>query len=405
MSLLMDALRRAESNKPDNSRPMQPTAGASLSLEPLSAEISANPLPELSSHLAAVDADLASATLSNAAQPIVPPSAAQPDSSPRETVRNAFAAKQSTRPNKPSKNGLWLLLGALCLGVLGIGAYVWYQVSTLGQQSLAMRPAAAPLPQAAMVPPPAVPVMPPSRATSEPLETATGTPTTPKPSTAEGELPHNLPPQTELAGERSPIRLTRSPTPSDPLMLRAHTTLQRGDLELARREYELALRNDPNNVDALLALAAIAQRQGQIADAEQLRQRAVIANPADAAAQAAALSGTTTNVDPQTTESRLKTLLGANPESHSLNFALGNLYARQGRWSEAQQVYFNAVAADGDNPDYLFNLAVSLDHLRQSRLAAQHYRLALEAAAKRPAAFERSRTEQRIAELQADLPR
>ena len=89
----------------------------------------------------------------------------------------------------------------------------------------------------------------------------------------------------------------------------------------------------------------------------------------------------------------------SQPESGSLNFALGNFYSRQGRWSEAQQVYFNAVAADADNPDYLFNLAVSLDHLRQPKVAAQHYRLALEATQRRPAGFDRERARLRLAEL------
>jgi tetratricopeptide (TPR) repeat protein len=117
------------------------------------------------------------------------------------------------------------------------------------------------------------------------------------------------------------------------------------------------------------------------------------------------LSGSAAEADPQTAESRLKTLLSAQPESAALNFALGNLYARQNRWAEAQQVYFNAVAADGDNPDYLFNLAVSLDHLRQPRLAGQHYRMALEAAARRPAAFDRDRRQKRLGELQAEQAR
>ncbi|MBS1131516.1 MAG: hypothetical protein H6R16_2518, partial [Proteobacteria bacterium] len=73
--------------------------------------------------------------------------------------------------------------------------------------------------------------------------------------------------------------------------------------------------------------------------------------------------------------------------------------------AEAQQVYFNAVAADGDNPDYLFNLAISLDHIRQNRLAAQHYRLALEASTKRPAAFDRNKVEKRLGELQVEPQR
>lgn len=197
-----------------------------------------------------------------------------------------------------------------------------------------------------------------------------------------------------------PIRLTRTQPEPDGNLVRGHASLQRGDTEQSRREFELALQRDPNNTDTLLALAAIAQRQGRAAEAESLRQRALVANPSDPATQAAVLGNLSANADPQGAESRLKSLLSGQPESAPLNFALGNLYSRQGRWAEAQQVYFNAVAADGDNPDYLFNLAVSLDHLRQPRLAAQHYRLALEAAAKRPAGFERDKVQRRLAELQ-----
>ena len=105
------------------------------------------------------------------------------------------------------------------------------------------------------------------------------------------------------------------------------------------------------------------------------------------------------NSNPTATESRLKTLLSAQPESAQLNFALGNVYAKQARWNEAQQVYFNAVAGDTSNPDYLFNLAVSLDQLRQPKLAAQHYRMALEAAENRPAAFDRERANKRLNQL------
>jgi Tfp pilus assembly protein PilF len=186
----------------------------------------------------------------------------------------------------------------------------------------------------------------------------------------------------------------------DANLLRGHANIQRNDLEVARRDFEQALQRDPNNIDALLALGAIAQRQGRPSDAESWYQRALVANPSDPAVQAAVLNGAVAGADPQTTESRLKTLLAGQPESAPLNFALGNLYARQQRWSEAQQSYFNAVAGEGDNPDYLFNLAVSLDHLRQGKPAAQHYRLALEAAERRPSAFDREQVRRRLAELQ-----
>jgi len=70
----------------------------------------------------------------------------------------------------------------------------------------------------------------------------------------------------------------------------------------------------------------------------------------------------------------------------------------QGRWAEAQQHYFKAFAADPDNADFAYNLAVSLDHLRQSGLALEYYRRALALAEKRGASFElaaaRSRAQQ-----------
>jgi tetratricopeptide (TPR) repeat protein len=192
------------------------------------------------------------------------------------------------------------------------------------------------------------------------------------------------------------INLRRSRPEADPTLQSAYTKLQASQFDAARQDYEAALRSDPHSVDALLALAAIAQRQGRTADAERLQRRAAEADPANPAAQAAVAGF---GNDPLAAESRLRSLLAAQPESGPLNFALGNLLARQQRWAEAQPLYFNAVAADPDNPDYLFNLAVSLDQLRQPKVAGQHYRLALEAAQRRPAAFDRERAAARLQQL------
>jgi uncharacterized protein HemY len=93
-------------------------------------------------------------------------------------------------------------------------------------------------------------------------------------------------------------------------------------------------------------------------------------------------------------------LSAAQPEAHASQFALGNLYAGQGRWHEAQQAYFRAYSGEPDNPDYQFNLAVSLDQLRQPRLAAQYYQGALKAAETRHAAFDRTQAATRLRELQ-----
>ena len=175
--------------------------------------------------------------------------------------------------------------------------------------------------------------------------------------------------------------------------------MQEGRFDEAQRHYAQALQGDPRNVDALLGLALIASRQGRGAQAESLYLRALDANPADPDAQAG-LINLRGQGDPQQAESRLKTLLASQPESSALHFALGNLLSRQSRWAEAQQAYFRAWATAPENADIVYNLAVSLDHLRQNRLAAQHYRMALDAATRRPAAFDRAAVERRLAELQ-----
>lgn len=180
-------------------------------------------------------------------------------------------------------------------------------------------------------------------------------------------------------------------------LVRAHQLLQHKVLAPARTFYEKALRAEPGNIDALLGLALIAEEQGRPSEAADWHRHAAAVDPLNAEVQAALLGRSAG--DAAVTESRLKILTSQHPDSGAVHFVLGNLYARQQRWAEAQQAYFNALTADAGNPDFLFNLAVSLDHLRQDRLAARHYRLAMEAAHQRPATFDRGRAERRLNEL------
>lgn len=418
MSLLMDALKRAEANKQEANRAVggkeEPIVGSSLSLEPIApkpAKAAHKPLPDLATHIDAVDADLADTATRPEAQPPLAnkPQAAsaktQSEQLGRDAARNAFAAKQAA--SKPSKGALWLALGTLGIAGVVIGLYVWYQLSALGSNApLQPAPRQPTQPTVSSSSAPVTPLNPPLPAAPQNQMNAgsnppAGEPRLFSPPPAEPRPPRTPTTSTERAAD-TPIRLTRTRPEIDANLLQGHVNVQQNDLDLARRNFEQALQRDANNTDALLALAAIAQRQGRPGDAEYLYQRALVANPSDPAVQGAVLNSAATGADPQNTESRLKTLLAAQPESGPLNFALGNLYARQKRWPEAQQVFFNAVAADSDNPDYLFNLAVSLDHIRQSRPAAQHYRLALEAADKRPAAFDRDQVRRRLAELQPE---
>ena len=92
-------------------------------------------------------------------------------------------------------------------------------------------------------------------------------------------------------------------------------------------------------------------------------------------------------------------MLAANPAAHALNFTLGNQLAQQNRWAEAQQEYFKAVAAEPDNADFAYNLAVALDHMRQSKLALQYYQRAIALARQRGASFDMAMAESRAAQL------
>ncbi len=186
----------------------------------------------------------------------------------------------------------------------------------------------------------------------------------------------------------------------DQTLNRAWEDWQAQRLDDAQRGYEEVLRSDNRNADALLGLAAIATRQGQLDRAQDFYQRVLQSDPADVTAQAALINLRGTS-DAGQSESRLQTLLAGQPDAAALHHALGNLYARQSRWSQAQEAYFQAYARDPDNADYLFNVAVSLDHLRQQRLAAQYYQMALRAAEKRPGAFDRNAAEQRLLALQS----
>ncbi len=424
----MDALKRAEEAKRQAAAGAQPAAPAApasppeLSLDPLEAP-AAGPgrsLPPLSRHLDSVDADLAASVGGPLPRRGGAAAAAATvdrgtDAAARTAVRNAFAVKQEPRP----RTSLWLFVGLGGAATLAIAGYFWWQLQGLaGGSRLAPPPAVAavqpPVVPPAASPPPAVP---PSPAATAPLPAATAAPPAgsppfsapspramPGPAAPPAAAPRERRQRDDRAGglaadDAGVVRATSRRPPAERTLDRAYEDWQAGRLDEARSAYEQALRADPRNADALLGLAAIALRQGQPERAQNLYLRVLESDPADATAQAA-LINLHGGGDGGQSESRLKTLLAAQPDSPPLHFALGNLYSRQRRWSDAQQAYFQAYALDPDNPDYLFNVAVSLDHLRQGKLALQYYRMALGAADSGRAAFDRNAARQRILELQ-----
>ena len=175
---------------------------------------------------------------------------------------------------------------------------------------------------------------------------------------------------------------------------------QAGDDDTAARAYQKVLRARSGNRDAMLGMAAIYMRGGAVAEAGAIYTALLRRNPRDAAALSG-LMALDQGADPVAGESQLKTLIASRPQDAHLYFTLGNVYAGQLRWPEAQQAYFDAVRFNATNPDYTFNLAVALDQLQQGRAAAQYYRRALELGASNGSAgFDAEGVRVRLAELE-----
>jgi tetratricopeptide (TPR) repeat protein len=183
-------------------------------------------------------------------------------------------------------------------------------------------------------------------------------------------------------------------------VMRAWEALQQGRYEEARKLYAEALQADPQSVDALLGLAALAARDGNAEEAGRHYARVLEIEPRNSAAQAGLIS-IIGQADPLQSETRLKQLIAREPSAF-LYFALGNLYARQNLWAQAQPAFFQAYELAPDNPDYAYNLAVGLEHLGQPKIALNYYRRAFELSTlKGHAGFDQARVQERIGQLTA----
>jgi tetratricopeptide (TPR) repeat protein len=335
-------------------------------------------------------------------------------SSAQQAARRLFEAKE--KPHNPHRP-FQIMLGVLALIAIGAGAYFWYQLrapsnvaitiaaprtmpaSASAQSPVEARPVAQTFSVEPMAPiTEALPAEPAHRSTPEPTHARASAPLSYDPGPAPGAAPHAAPRTAPTGAVVQTLTLNKSTAPSISAIDQGYAAYERGDWVVAREAYQRALTQSPLNRDALLGMAALDMRSGHYEAAETHYLKALELNPRDALAQSGMISlrGYT---DPLASESRLKNLLAQQPEATFLNFALGNQYAAQSRWSEAQQSYFKAYSADADNPDYAFNLAVSLDHLRQGKLAIEYYQKALTLGATRPVSFNKAQIEARLREL------
>ena len=184
----------------------------------------------------------------------------------------------------------------------------------------------------------------------------------------------------------------------NPTLMSAYDAYNAGKDSDAQKLYKQVLQHDIRNVDALLGMGAIAQRQGRVADANGWYGKVLEVEPRNNIAQAALIDS-----QPQgselNNETHLKNMLAKQPDDANLHVALGNLYAEQNQWPAAQQAYFDAyrLHASADNA---FNLAVSLDQMGKPKLALPYYQRALTLAQTGSNGIDKAALEARITAIQ-----
>lgn len=182
------------------------------------------------------------------------------------------------------------------------------------------------------------------------------------------------------SANQNPIKVTPGgATPTiNPVLTQAYGAYASGNYRRALDLYRRVAQAEPLNTDALLGLAAAAAQTGNEKEAARSYGRVLNIDPQNALAQAG-LINLMGRSDPDAAEARLKLLLARKPSAF-VYFALGNVYADEGRWADAQDAYFHAYHRQPDNADYAYNVAVGLEHLGRSQQALHFYRRAVELA-------------------------
>jgi tetratricopeptide (TPR) repeat protein len=289
------------------------------------------------------------------------------------------------------------------LAISGGVFWLWYALTYPATMPTMLAPPPAPRPPVKPIVAPTPTPTPPSalmtaRPTPDDTEPA-GAATTKAPTPA--RRPRAEAPQTTARAVPEVKRSAPPPATVSPELAAGYSALTHGDYPTAERQYRLALANDPASLDAYLGLATTAASSGNFAAAQAYYHKALEMDPKNAVAGAAMA---TLEGNSDAAESHLKAQIAALPNAAPPYSALGHIYVADSRWNDAQQVFFEAYRLDPSNPDYAFNLAVSLDHLKQGKLAREYYSRALTLSESRPAAFNPAEANARINQLGSAQP-
>ncbi len=261
------------------------------------------------------------------------------------------------------------LVIALAACVLMAGAFAWYTWPS--PQLPAKAPEPAPVATRPALPPPAEePVQ------DETLQSLSGPPELLAPVAENGPVVTAMDPP-----EMPHIEHHADVAEVHPLREAAWLAYQRGENAAAEALYRQMLVIDEAHREAQLGLAALELRSGRPGEAAQRYRQLLSGGPEDLDALAGLLA-------------RLQQTGG----QASLAPWLGQHLAAGERWHEARAQFFSALQSAPDNAVLAFNLAVSLEHTGETRLAMHYYRLALQLGGEGPV---RAEAERRLAEMEA----
>lgn len=190
-------------------------------------------------------------------------------------------------------------------------------------------------------------------------------------------------------------------------MALANDHLINGCWQEADRDYQNILTHHPEHRGAQLGVASAAMMQGELHRAAIRLRQILEHHPTDPFALAG-LAMLVPATNPERHESGLKQAQESAPEVTELHFVLGNFYANQARWQEAERSYARAIAlvslhAAPIAAPYFYNHAIALEYLGDSAASLARYQQALDHTKPHEHALRQTIT-QRLSALEAIRP-
>lgn len=419
MSLLIKALDKAEKAQLDQQKLEQAQQDAQQARRRSAANIANEPLDDEAPVTLSLTDDVVETT--EPTPSFVGNRYAGEQSAERAT--NMFAAK--VEPRTEMKPIVWIVLFGV-LGFLAIVGYFYYQLNVVNAPPLpiANPPVLAANATSSQQPSPTQSATLPSQSVSQSQEPSVPETPLPENDMVKLEAPQPIPSKTVMNQtdvlttnkqqpkqnamvelEQAPLMEVRrtspvivapaiaSPSASiqvsksqsapaiHPNLTNAYNAYLAGNHQEAQALYKRVLQRDMRNVDALLGMGAIAEREGRTNDALGWYQKVLEVEPKNAIA----LSAYAANMvqDDQASVAKFRKILQDNPNDANAHANLGAYYAGQSQWAEAQQSYFEAYRLNA-TAENAFNLAVSLDQMGKPALALPYYQQALAQVAASP---------------------